>query len=210
MWYLARMGVIIMCNGIAILVWEKDNQIKGLCTGISSHDELAKLDEDLRYGKIEPYRFELLYPCNLTFDRSTLPSAMGIAKEQPPFHIWEKALSYLHIYAMKHTKQQLQKANLRYANLSNADLSNADLSNADLSNADLRYANLSNADLSNADLSNADLSNADLRYANLRDANLRYANLSGANLSGANISGADLRDANLSEFQKSICIGLVL
>lgn len=131
-----------MCNGIAILVWEKCAQIKGLCTGITSHDELAKMDEELKYGEIEPYRFELLYPYLLTYDRSANILNTGLFNEQPPSLIIEKAMSYVMQYGMKHTIQQLQKANLRGANLGRANLEEAYLEGANLEEANLEGANL--------------------------------------------------------------------
>ncbi len=78
-----------MSNEIAVLIYEKNNELKGLCTGISSHDELCKFDEELKYGKIEPYRFELLYPNNLIYDRGHDKLLNnGIVKEQPNQKIW--------------------------------------------------------------------------------------------------------------------------
>ncbi|MDP3013121.1 MAG: hypothetical protein Q8M92_02680, partial [Candidatus Subteraquimicrobiales bacterium] len=73
-----------MCNGIAVLVWTENGRPKGLCKGTSSHDELAKENENLRLGKIEPYRFELLYPSNLVYDRGakTLSLNNGFYAEQ--------------------------------------------------------------------------------------------------------------------------------
>ena len=59
-----------MSNEIADLVFLKDGKLKGLCIDITSHDELCKLDESLHYSKIEPYRFELLYPCDLRYGRN--------------------------------------------------------------------------------------------------------------------------------------------
>ena len=122
-----------MCNGIAVLVYEKNGEIKGLCTGISSHDELCKLDDALRYGEIEPYRFELLYPYNLTYDRSAKNRlGGGIAKEQPPEIVWDVARSVSNFYNMRHTIKQLQNAYLVGANLHGANLTGANLHDADL------------------------------------------------------------------------------
>lgn len=132
-----------MCNGIAVLVYEKDKELKGLCTGISSHDELCKLDDDLRYGKIEPYRFELLYPCNLVYDRGhNKPTELGICKEQPKKEIWDIAFEISSAYRMSHTKHQLMYAYLRGADLEGADLREANLEGADLRGADLEGAKL--------------------------------------------------------------------
>jgi hypothetical protein len=124
-----------MCNGIAVIVYEKHGRLKGLCTGISSHDELCKQDEELKYGRIEPYRFELLYPNNLVFDRgaNNLPLGEGVCGEQPPLRVWNVARAVSEPYIMKHDKTQLQ-----YADLSGADLFGANLRGADLSEADLR------------------------------------------------------------------------
>ena len=157
-----------MCNGIAVIVYYENGNLKGLCTGISSHDELCKQNEELRYGKTEPYRFELLYPCNLTYDRSLdFHNGIGIMGEQPEQVIWDTAFQTAKTFFMKHTKQQLQYAflihmNLSEANLSEANLSKANLSKANLSWADLSWANLSKANLSKANLSKANLS--EVRY----------------------------------------------
>ena len=168
-----------MCNGIAIVVWEKNGNIKGLCAGISSHDELCKLDDDLRYGVIEPYRFELLYPCNLVYDCGyDLKLTNGIFKEQPPYLIWEKAFEFVRQYVMKHALNQLQYADMRVT--------------------DMRGANMRGANMYGADMQNVNMSGADMRVADMRGANMNGVNLSGANLSGANLSGANLSCANLS------------
>ena len=173
-----------MCKGIAVIVFEKNGELKGLCSGISSHDELCKQDEELRYGKIEPYRFELLYPCNLTYDRSAgIENGQGINKEQPKKEIWDIAFQAAKEFFIKHTKEQLQFAYLSGADLSRANLSGADLSRANLTWADLTGANLTWANLTGADLSSANLYGADLSRANLTLANLTWANLNGANLS---------------------------
>lgn len=182
-----------MCNGIAVIVFQKDNQLRGFCTGISSHDELCKLDEDLRYGKIEPYRFELLYPCNLIYDRSSdLDGSIGIAKEQPSQKIWEIAFDVAKPFFMKHNLMQLQFANLRSTNLTNANLKGANMRGAYLMNACLKNANLTYANLKEADLRDANLINANLTGANLTDANLKGANLTDADLTGTNLKDADL------------------
>jgi len=111
-----------MCNGIAIIIYEKDNELKSLCTGISSHDKLCRLDDELRYGKIEPWRFELIYPCSLTYDRGhDKPLGMGVCGEQPEQKIWDIALKTAIPYIMKHQKNQLQRANLTYVNLTGAN-----------------------------------------------------------------------------------------
>jgi hypothetical protein len=97
-----------MCKGIAVIVYEKDGELKGLCSGISSHDELCKQVEEIRYGDIEPYRFELLYPYNLTFDRAhTFIGAEGICSEQPKKEIWNVAFDISRAFVMKHTRKQL-------------------------------------------------------------------------------------------------------
>ena len=150
-----------MSNGIAILVFFKDGKLKGLCTGISSHDELCKLDEDLRYGKIEPYRFELLYPCDMRYDRSlNFYDGIGIAKEQPSQEIWETAFNVAKPFFMKHSLKQLQFANLRGTNLTNANLRGANLRDANLRDANLTNANLSDTNLRGADLKGANISGA--------------------------------------------------
>src|SRR3990172_5599792 len=118
-----------MCNGIAVVIYEKDKELKSLCTGISSHDELCKLDEDLRYGKIEPWRFEILYPCSVVYDRGhKKPLGVGVCGEQPEQKIWDMAITTAAPYFMKHTIKQLQYANLRGADLRDANLSCATLS----------------------------------------------------------------------------------
>jgi len=127
-----------MCNGIAIIIYEKDGELKSLCTGISSHDELCKLDDDLRYGKIEPWRFELIYPCNLTYDRGhNKPLTLGVCNEQPEQKIWDIAIQTAIPYFMKHTKEQLQNANLKGADLEGANLKGANLEGAHLEGAHL-------------------------------------------------------------------------
>ncbi len=192
-----------MCKGIAVIVYEKNGELKGICTGISSHDDLCKEVEELRYGQIEPYRFELLYPCNLTFDRSyNFVGMSGIAKEQPDTKLLDVAFHTAKPFFMKHTKQQMQNAYLSGANLSEADLSEANLIRANLIRADLSGANLIRADLIRANLSEANLIRAYLSEANLIRAYLSGANFSGANLSEAyliraDLSGADLSGANL-------------
>ena len=164
-----------MCNGIAVLVWTENGRLKGLCNGETSHDILCQKNEQLRLGKIEPYRFELLYPCNLVYDRghNKLPLGEGLFGEQPPTEVWNVALSHAKPYFMKHEKKQLQFANLCRMKLEKADLSGADLRLADLRWADLRLADLSGADLREADLNVADLREADLNGADLRMANLK-------------------------------------
>src|SRR3990170_3468179 len=175
-----------MCNGIAVLVYLKNGELKGLCTGISSHDQLCKQDEELRYGKIEPYRFELLYPCNLIFDRVyNMDKGVGVANEQPEQAIWDEAFRVAKPYFIKHTKEQLQYAHLTHANLTSADLRYANLTGADLTDADLTDADLTGADLTGADLTGADLTDADLTGANLTDADIRHVNLTDAVLTGA-------------------------
>ena len=138
-----------MCNGIAVLVYRKYGRLRGLCTGISSHDKLCKEDEALQYGKIEPYRFELLYPSNLVFDRGykELPLGKGLCGEQPPREVWDVARSVSEPFIMKHSLKQLQYANLRGANLIGADLRGANLYGANLRGANLRSANLYGANM---------------------------------------------------------------
>ena len=155
-----------MCNGIGVLVWKENGKWRGFADGRSSHDEMEALK--CKKGE-EPWRFELLYPVHLVFDRAYDFKAkekgnLGIAGEQPPREIWEKAFAAAKPFFYKHTKQQLQFANLRYAILRYADL---------------RYAILRYADLSYADLSSADLRYADLRYADLTGAILENAKLDG-------------------------------
>jgi len=188
-----------MCNGIAILVWEENGRIKTLCNGEKSHDVLCKENENLRLGKIEPYRFELYYPCSVVFDRSSrkLPLLSGLCGEQPPEKIFNAALEAGRPFFMKHDKKQLEHANLESANLKGANLESTDLRSANLIDADLRSANLIDANLECADLRSADLISANLTGANLKDANLRYADLRGANLESANLIDADLRSADL-------------
>ena len=173
-----------MCNGIAILVYEKNGRLKGLCNGEKHHDVLCREDEDLRLGKIEPYRFELYYPANIVFDRgaSSLPLADGLFGEQPPQKVFDVAFEAGKPWFFKHKLDQLYAANLR-----RADLIGANLIGADLEDANLRRANLMGANLGDANL----------RRANLEDANLISANLIGANLMGANLISANLEDANL-------------
>ena len=175
-----------MCNGIAILVYEKNGRLKGLCKGITSHDELCKEDEDLRLGHIEPYRFELLYPANIVFDRAAnnLILTNGLFGEQPPREIWDVAFEIGKPFFFKHTKQQLQFANLRSANLTDANLTDANLTDANLMGADLMGANLMGA--------------------NLTDANLMGADLRGANLRGANLMGANLTNIITNEFTRGL------
>jgi hypothetical protein len=145
-----------MCNGIAVIVYEKDGVLQGLCTGISSHDELCKEVEELRYGEIEPYRFELLYPCNLTFDRKyDFKGILGINKEQPDKQIWDIALEVSKDFFAKHTREQLTFAYLRGADLEGADLEGADLIGANLIDANLKGADLEGADLRGANLEGA-------------------------------------------------------
>jgi len=136
-----------MCNGIAVLVWEENGRLKGLCNGEKHHDILCKENENLRLGKIEPYRFELLYPANLVYDRGakSLPLANGLFGEQPPREVWDVALSVAQPYFMKHTKEQLEYANLRGANLRLANLMDANLRGANLRGSNLRDANLEDA-----------------------------------------------------------------
>jgi len=187
-----------MCNGIAVLVYLKNGELKGLCTGISSHDELCKQDEELRYGKIEPYRFELLYPCNLIFDRVyNMDKGVGVANEQPEQAIWDEAFRVAKPYFIKHTKEQLQYAHLTHANLTSADLRYANLTGADLTDADLTDADLTGANLTDADIRHVNLTDAVLTGAVLTGADLRYANLTGANL-----TDADLRYAYHTDTQK--------
>ena len=170
-----------MCLGIAVLVFEENGRLKGLCNGTKHHDELCRENENLRLGKIEPYRFELYYPTNLVYDRGadSLPLAEGLQGEQPPLKVWDVAFNVARPFFMKHTKDQLECANLRGANLRGANLRGANLRGANLEDADLRGANLIGANL---------------RVANLEDADLRGANLIGANLRGANLRGANLEN----------------
>jgi hypothetical protein len=126
-----------MCRGIAVIVYQKNGELKGLCTGISSHDKLCKQDEDLRFGKIEPYRFELLYPCNLTYRSFDMHEGQGINKEQPKSKIWDVAFQIAKPFFIKHNKQQLQSAYLTRADLTGADLTGANLTEANLTRADL-------------------------------------------------------------------------
>jgi len=92
--------------------------LKALCTGTSSHDELCKLDDDLRYGKIEPWRFELLYPFSIVYDRGhAKPLGTGICGEQPEQRVWDLVIQTATPYILKHTTRQLQYAYLRGANL---------------------------------------------------------------------------------------------
>jgi hypothetical protein len=112
-----------MCNGIAVLVWKENERIMGACSGISSHDELAHTIPILAEGDIEPYRFELLYPQSLVYDRScNLSLGTGLFHEQPPDEIWKKASNVSEKYNRKHTQKQLQFAYLRGADLEGADL----------------------------------------------------------------------------------------
>ena len=189
-----------MCKGIAVIVYEKDGLLHGLCTGVSSHDELCKEVEELRYGKIEPCRFELLYPCNLTYDRSLdRHNGQGIAGEQPEPVLWEAAFQVANPFFMKHQKEQLQNAYLEGANLFRANLDGAKLEGANLEEANLEGANLDGANLFRANLDGANLEGANLYGANLFRANLEGANLEGANLEGANLKWANLKRANLEE-----------
>ena len=164
-----------MCNGIAILVYEKNGRMKGLCTGVTSHDELCKQDEDLRLGKIEPYRFELYYPANIIFDRGwkTLPLADGLFGEQPPEKVFEVAFDVGKPWFFKHKLNQLYGANLIGANLTGANLRAANLEDANLEDANLIGANLIGANLIGANLEDANLTGANLRAANLIGANLK-------------------------------------
>ena len=63
-------------------------------------------------------------------------------------------------------------------------------------------------DLVRANLEGADLEGANLVRANLVRANLEGANLEGANLVRANLEGARVDHADLSEYQKSVVLGL--
>ena len=190
-----------MCEGIAILVYEKNGRLKGLCNGEKSHDVLCREDEDLRLGKIEPYRFELYYPTSIVFDRgaSSLPLAEGLFGEQPPEKVFDVAFEVGKPWFFKHKLDQLYGANLSGADLRHADLEDADLEDANLEDANLRRANLEDANLIGANLSGADVRHADLEDADLDGADLRRADLSGADLSGADLSGADLEDADLRD-----------
>ena len=133
-----------MCNGIAILVYEKNGRLKGLCNGEKHHDVLCREDEDLRLGKIEPYRFELYYPANIVFDRgaSSLPLADGLFGEQPPEKVFEVAFETGKPWFFKHKLDQLYGANLMGANLISANLRRANLRHANLISANLENANL--------------------------------------------------------------------
>jgi len=167
-----------MCNGIAIIVYEKTGELKSLCTGTRSHDELCKLDEDIRYGKIEPWGFELLYPYSLVYDRGhSKKLETGICNEQPEQKIWDIAMQYIPMFGMKHTKQQLQYANLRGANLIDANLIDANLRGAYLEGANLRGAYLIDANLEGPYLQDAHLIDANLEGAYLEGANLESANI---------------------------------
>jgi hypothetical protein len=175
-----------MCKGIAVIVYEKDGELRGLCSGVSSHDDLCKEVEELRYGKIEPHRFELLYPCNLTFDRAhDFRGQCGIFSEQPKKEIWDVAFDISRSFFMTHALKQLESAYLTGANLTEATLRGADLTGANLTEATLRGADLTGAYLTRADLRGADLTRADLTGANLTGANLTGADLTGADLTGA-------------------------
>ena len=142
-----------MCNGIAILVYEKNGRLKGLCNGERHHDVLCKEDEELRLGKIEPYRFELYYPANIVFDwgAPNQPLAGGLFGEQPPGEVWDVAFEIGRPFFMKHRPDQLYAANLEDANLEDADLEDANLRRANLEDANLRRANLEGANLRRAD-----------------------------------------------------------
>ncbi len=201
-----------MSNGIAVLIYEKNNKLKGLCTGISSHDELCKLDEELKYGKIEPYRFELLYPNNLIYDRGyNKPLRNGIVKEQPDQKIWNVAFKVSNPYRMKHTIKQLQYAYFVNANLIDVNLSNADLSRSNFTGANLTEANLTGANLSEtillrvnftkANLTGTNFSEANLTGSNFTNANLTCANFWGSTILRSNFTGANLTGTNLSEAQ---------
>jgi hypothetical protein len=196
-----------MCNGIAILVYEKNGRLKGLCNGERHHDVLCKEDEELRLGKIEPYRFELYYPANIVFDRGApnQPLASGLFGEQPPEKVFDVAFEVGRPFFFKHKLDQLYAANLRHADLEDANLIGADLRHANLIGANLRHANLIGANLIGANLEDANLEDAnligaDLRHANLIGADLRHANLRRANLRRADLSGANLRDIITDEY----------
>ena len=179
-----------MCNGIAVLVYEKEGELHGLCTGISSHDELCKEVEELRYGKIEPYRFELLYPCNLIFDRMhDFKGALGINKEQPDKSIWDMAFAVSKEFFMTHAPDQLTFAYLSGANLTYTDLTHTDLRGANLTCADLRGATLTYTGLTRA---------------NLTDADLTYTNLTGTNLTGADLTRANFKDSKFEATKEMI------
>lgn len=187
-----------MSNGIAIVVFLKNGQLNGLCNGITSHDELCKLDESLRYGETEPYRFELLYPCNLRYDRSLdLYDGIGLAKEQPTQEIWEVAFKVAKPFFMKHNLQQLQLADFRNANLTSANFKDANLRDANFRYAKIKNTNFTYANLIGADFRNANLINVNFKGANLKDTNFRDANLRGINLLYANLVGTDFQGANL-------------
>lgn len=193
-----------MCSGIGVIVYEKDNELKGLCNGITSHDALCKLDTELKYGKIEPYRFELLYPNNLVYDRGhNKPLGNGLFKEQPEQKIWDKAYEVSNPYRMKHTIKQLQYATLFGIDLSGVTFEGLNFEGANFSEANLYETNFSEANLSGVNFSRANLSRtifikANLEGVNFYKANLSEANLYETNLSGANFSEADLSGANLS------------
>jgi hypothetical protein len=131
------------------LVYAKNGRLKGLCNGEKHHDVLCREDEDLRLGKIEPYRFELYYPANIVFDRgaSSLPLADGLFGEQPPEKVFEVAFETGKPWFFKHKLDQLYAANLRCANLIGANLEDANLIGANLIGANLEDANLEGANL---------------------------------------------------------------
>ena len=138
-----------ICNGIAILVYEKNGRLKGLCNGEKHHDILCKQDEDLRLGKIEPYRFELYYPASIVFDRGARVNTLanGLFGEQPPVEVWDVAFEVGRPFFLKHKPDQLEFANLEGANLEGANLRRANLEFANLIGANLEDANLRRANL---------------------------------------------------------------
>src|SRR5574343_384987 len=148
-----------MCNGIAVLVWEENGRLKGLCNGEKHHDILCKENENLRLGIIEPYRFELLYPANMVYDRGarSLPLANGCFGEQPPAEVWSVAFSVAQPFFMQHSTEQLEGANLKGANLKGANLKGANLEGANIIRANLEGAILEGANLYCANLKGANL-----------------------------------------------------
>jgi hypothetical protein len=190
-----------MCNGIAVLVFEENGRLKGLCNGTKHHDELCRENENLRLGKIEPYRFELYYPCNIVYDRgaNSLPLAEGLMGEQPPREVWDVAFSVAEPFFMKHGLDQLEYANLMGSNLIGSNLSGSNLMGSNLigsnlSGSNLMGSNLIGSNLSGSNLRGANLIGSNLSGSNLSGANLICSNLSGSNLSGANLSGSNLRN----------------
>ena len=163
------MKIAKMAFGIAIIIYEKNKKIKGICTGTSKYHELLSI-----IPKPENFwEFDLLYPANLTTE-----------KINPPKNVWETALKTAIPYVLTHNKQQLSKADFQKRNLEGKDFSNAKMwyanlkgsfcKNTNFEGVDLRYANLESINAIEANFSNSIMIDVNTKNGNFKKAKMDY------------------------------------